>query len=87
MNELRPKNESLARFYRPKTFEDICGQDSIIKILKRQLECNEFKNTYLFCGASGCGKTTTARAFANAINNGVGNPIEIDAASNNGVEK
>lgn len=86
MNELRPKNESLARFYRPKTFEDICGQDSIIKILKRQLECNEFKNTYLFCGASGCGKTTTARAFAQLINNNVGSPIEIDAASNNGVE-
>ena len=86
MNELRPKNESLARFYRPKTFEDIYGQDSIIKILKRQLECNEFKNTYLFCGASGCGKTTTARAFAQLINNNVGSPIEIDAASNNGVE-
>ena len=86
MNNLRPKNESLARYYRPKTFEEICGQDSIIKILKRQLDLKEFKNTYLFCGSSGCGKTTTARAFANAINNGVGNPIEIDAASNNGVE-
>ena len=86
MNNLRPKNESLARFYRPKNFDDICGQDSIIKILKRQLDLKEFKNTYLFCGASGCGKTTTARAFANAINNGVGNPIEIDDASNNGVE-
>ena len=86
MNNLRPKNESLARYYRPKTFEEICGQDSIIKILKRQLDLKEFKNTYLFCGSSGCGKTTTARAFANAINNGVGNSIEIDAASNNGVE-
>ena len=86
MNNLRPKNESLARYYRPKTFEEICGQDSIIKILKRQLDLKEFKNTYLFCGSSGCGKTTTARAFANAINNGAGNSIEIDAASNNGVE-
>ena len=51
MNNLRPKNESLARYYRPKTFEEICGQDSIIKILKRQLDLKEFKNTYLFCGS------------------------------------
>lgn len=54
MNNLRPKNESLARFYRPKNFEDICGQDSIIKILKRQIDLHEFKNVYLFCGSSGC---------------------------------
>lgn len=86
MNNLRPKNESLARFYRPKTFDDICGQDSIIKILKRQIDLHEFKNVYLFCGSSGCGKTTTARAFATLINNGNGTPIEIDAASNNGVD-
>ena len=86
MNSLRPKNESLARFYRPKTFDEICGQTSIIKILKRQLDLHEFKNVYLFCGASGSGKTTTARAFANAINNYTGSIIEIDAASNNGVE-
>lgn len=86
MNSLRPKNESLARFYRPKTFDEICGQTSIIKILKRQLDLHEFKNVYLFCGASGSGKTTTARAFANAINHYAGSIIEIDAASNNGVE-
>lgn len=86
MNNLRPKNESLARYYRPKTFDEICGQDSIIKILKRQLDLHEFKNVYLFCGSSGCGKTTTARAFANAINNNSGTITEIDAASNNGVD-
>lgn len=77
---------SLAVKYRPKTLEEVVSQDSIIKILKRQLELGEIKNTYLFCGASGCGKTTIARAFANAINNGKGSPIEIDAASNNGVD-
>lgn len=78
--------ESLAVKYRPQEWEEICGQKSIIHILSRQIELNEIKNAYLFCGASGCGKTTAARIFANKINNYVGNPIEIDGASNNGVE-
>lgn len=78
--------ESLAVLYRPKEWEEVCGQKSIIHILSRQIELNEIKNAYLFCGASGCGKTTLARIFANKINDYVGNPIEIDGASNNGVE-
>lgn len=79
-------HKSLATFYRPTTWEDVCGQQSIIKILTRQLELNQLKNVYLFAGASGCGKTTLARIFANKINNYIGNPNEIDAASNNGVD-
>ncbi len=78
--------ESLATKYRPKTFDEVVSQVSVVKILERQLELSEFKNAYLFCGASGCGKTTIARIFANKINGGVGTPIEIDAASNNGVD-
>lgn len=78
--------ESLAVKYRPKTLGETVGQNSIIKILTKQLEENKVRNVYLFAGASGCGKTTVARSFANAINNGQGNPIEIDAASNNGVD-
>ena len=78
--------ESLATLYRPRKFEEVCAQSSIVKILERQLELTEFKNAYLFQGSSGCGKTTCARIFANRINNGVGSPIEIDAASNNGVD-
>lgn len=78
--------QSLAVKYRPKTFDEVVSQESIIKILKRQLELGDVRNTYLFCGPSGCGKTTVARAFAAAINNNVGSPIEIDGASNNGVD-
>ena len=78
--------EALAVKYRPKTFEDVVSQNAIIRILRKQIELKQFKNCYLFCGASGCGKTTVARIFANAINQGNGNPIEIDAASNNGVD-
>lgn len=78
--------ESLAVKYRPRTFADLCGQSSVVKILTRQIETGEFKNAVLFNGASGCGKTTIARIIANMINNGVGEPIEIDAASNSSVD-
>lgn len=78
--------EALATKYRPKDFDTVIGQDSVIKILSRQIETNEIKNCYLFCGASGCGKTTIARAFARTLNNNCGSPIEIDAASNSGVD-
>ena len=77
---------SLAVLYRPNTFEDIVGQGSIIEILKRQLATNNIKNSYLFCGPSGTGKTTIARALALYINSNKGTPIEIDAASNNSVD-
>lgn len=78
--------KALAVDYRPQTFEDVCGQSSIVKILERQLELNKIKNCYLFCGQSGTGKTTIARIFAYRINKGKGSPIEIDAASNNSVD-
>lgn len=78
--------ESLSVKFRPTTFEEVCSQQSIITILNRQLETNTTKNAYLFYGASGCGKTTVARIFANRINKGFGTPVEIDAASNNGVD-
>lgn len=78
--------QSWAVKYRPQTFEEMCGQNSIIKILLKQIETNNTKNAYLFAGSSGCGKTTAARIFAKLINKGVGEPIEIDGASNNGVD-
>ena len=78
--------QALAVKYRPQDFREVCGQKSVIKVLERQLQLNIIKQCYLFCGSSGCGKTTLARIFANKINEGVGEPIEIDAASNSGVE-
>lgn len=77
---------SLATKYRPKKLDKVYGQESVVKILSQQLATGNIKNCYLFCGASGCGKTTTARILAKEINKGQGYPIEIDAASNSSVE-
>ena len=78
--------KALAIKYRPATWEDVTEQASTTTILRQQLQSGEVKNAYLFCGPAGCGKTTCARIFAHDINNGEGNPIELDAASNNGVD-
>lgn len=77
---------SLAVKYRPKTFDDVVEQNAIKIILTEQIKTESFKHAYLFCGPAGCGKTTAARIFANELNKGMGNPIEVDAASNNGVD-
>ena len=79
--------KSLAVKYRPQTFAEVCGQNVTTRILNKVLEKQSFKNAYLFAGPSGCGKTTCARIFANAINGGIGEPTEIDGASNNGVDQ
>ena len=78
--------QSLAIKYRPQTFDDVSEQTAVKQILHQQLVTNTTKNCYLFTGGAGTGKTTCARIFANEINKHKGNPIEIDAASNNGVE-
>jgi DNA polymerase-3 subunit gamma/tau len=79
--------KSLAVKYRPNTFEAVCGNQVTVRILQRVLEMGSPKNAYLFAGPSGCGKTTLARLFAKALNDNICDPIEIDAASNNGVDQ
>lgn len=78
--------QSLSVRYRPQTLEEVCGQKSIVKILQKQVQLNKIKNCLLLCGPSGTGKTTIARAFAKLVNDNIGEPIEIDAASNSGVD-
>lgn len=78
--------ESLAIKYRPRSFEDLTEQTAIKDILENQIKTKTFQHGYLFTGPAGTGKTTSARIFANMINDGKGNPIEVDAASNSGVD-
>lgn len=79
-------NQSLAVKYRPTSFNDMTEQSAIKDILENQIKTKTFQHGYLFTGPAGTGKTTSARIFANMINEGKGNPIEVDAASNSGVD-
>lgn len=79
-------SQALAVKYRPRNFSDLTEQKAVVSILTNQIETNTIKHGYLFCGGAGTGKTTSARIFANMINNGSGEPIELDAASNNSVD-
>lgn len=80
--------QSLAVKYRPKSFDDLTEQATIKDILVNQVETNTFQHAYLFTGPAGTGKTTSARIFANMLNKGEKSDIiEIDAASNSGVDK
>lgn len=78
--------QPLANKYRPKTFEDVSEQMAIKVIIENQIKNNDVRNAYLFCGGAGTGKTTCARIVADLINEHKGQPIELDAASNNSVE-
>ena len=61
-------NLNLARKWRPKTFDTVVGQDIAVRMLKNSLYLDKFFPVYLFAGQRGCGKTSSARIFAAAIN-------------------
>ena len=97
-----------ARKYRPKTFDDVLGQDHVVRTLKNAIAQKRLAHAYLFVGPRGTGKTSTARILAKALNCSGGpkvdfdpdedlcveiaegrslDVLEIDGASNNGVEE
>ena len=78
---------SLAVKYRPTTLDEVCGQNVTVKILKKVIEKQQYKNAYLLAGSSGCGKTTLSRCLARAINDSLDGLIEFDAASQNGIDQ
>ncbi len=84
---------ALYRKYRPTTLADVIGQDTVTKTLAKALKQHKFSHAYLFTGPRGTGKTSVARIFAHAVNDfdykiedDHIDIIEIDGASNNGVE-
>ncbi len=60
--------QALYRSFRPEVFDDLLGQEHIIKILQNQIDSGNVGHAYLFCGTRGTGKTTTARLLAKALN-------------------
>jgi DNA polymerase-3 subunit gamma/tau len=60
--------QALARKYRPQTFGDIIGQETLVRTLQNAIEQNRIHHAYLFSGVRGVGKTTTARILAKALN-------------------
>ena len=97
----------LYRKYRPKNFEDVVGQQIVVKTLQNAIKNNKISHSYIFYGPRGTGKTTLAKIMARAVNcshpdgkllcdecencvvsreNECVDIIEIDAASNNGVD-
>ncbi len=73
-------SEVLALKYRPRTFDELIGQDSITQVLTGALNSNRLSHAYLFSGLRGSGKTSTARIFAKALvcdNGPTAKPCEI----------
>ncbi len=61
-------HQALYRKWRPRDFDDVCGQEHITSILKNEIETGHINHAYLFCGSRGTGKTTCAKILAKAIN-------------------
>lgn len=79
-------NVALYRKYRPETFEEVIGQDHIVKAISGALKSGKVSHAYLLCGPRGTGKTTIARIIASELGSSVNDVYELDAASNRGID-
>ena len=86
-------SKALYRKYRPQSLAEVIGQEQVTATLQKSLDSGKISHAYLFIGPRGCGKTSVARIFAHAVNkfdyqleDDYTDIIEIDAASNTGVD-
>lgn len=79
-------DQVLYRKYRPHEWKEVEGQDHIVSVLSQSIEERTFSHAYLFTGSRGTGKTSVARIFAKALGTNAEDIIEIDAASNRGID-
>lgn len=77
---------ALYRKYRPQTFQDVLGQEHVVKVLEGSLKKGDFAHAYLFAGTRGTGKTSIARILAREMGCSDKDLYEIDAASNRGID-
>lgn len=61
-------HQALYRKWRPRTFDEVCGQEHITSILKQEAMEGSFNHAYLFCGSRGTGKTTCAKILSRVVN-------------------
>lgn len=80
------QDQALYRKYRPEGFEDVLGQEHIVKVLKGAIALGNISHSYLFFGSRGTGKTSVARILARELDVSPEDTFEIDAASNRGID-
>ncbi|HEY0143081.1 MAG TPA: DNA polymerase III subunit gamma/tau [Thermoanaerobaculia bacterium] len=68
--------QALARKYRPQSFKDVIGQDTVVRTLQNAIQTERIHHGYLFSGVRGVGKTTAARILAKALNCATGPTVE-----------
>jgi DNA polymerase-3 subunit gamma/tau len=86
MKDHTDSNIALYRKYRPESFDEVIGQDHIVKAISGALEAGKVAHAYLLCGPRGTGKTTIARIIASELGTSPNDIYEMDAASNRGID-
>lgn len=79
-------SEALYRKYRPKSFDEVIGQDETIESLRNAIKADNLGHAYLLTGGRGIGKTTIARIIAGELGVASEDIVELDAASNRGID-
>ncbi len=83
---INDSNIALYRKYRPDSFDQVVGQDHVVKAISGSLKAGKVAHAYLLCGPRGIGKTTVARIIARTLETSVNDIYEMDAASNRGID-